>query len=423
MLMLFFVLNTSKDNIYTIKMSRVSVKTKIQKDDALMESFNALLGDNPEQYDPFICQEKINEIKEALKTLIKYHDMICTYHNIKIVCDDQIESLLEFVNINASIKSLIDVNYNGDIAKCSGIYYTIKESKIIETLMSALKNLLLFKKYFMKDPVDDSFIMNHPGSTLYLIEYVKLNFKLMYSNPKCLDSDKKYFIGFVKKMITPLKKIYDVVVSPPINIKEFASGLIKGICNMESKIPGTKHGFAAIKKSVSVLENNFDKYYKDIAHSGNGAGFVFNFLEDVKKKYEGDTSVVVEVGKIMTFISGQIKGSEKLKQNPKLAKQFANIQNTYNKFIGILKEEKNDDEIINIEPVEVTDVAPEEKTEEELKFEAEAKTLDLESNEQEIENIDQQIEILKEMMQEVTQSMKPIDEEGESEGEADIVEK
>jgi hypothetical protein len=386
-------------------MSRVSVKTKIQKDDSLMESFNVLLGDNPDQYDPFICQEKIAHIKDALKMLVKYHDMICEYHNIKKLCDDQIESLLEFVNVNRDINVLINVNYNGEINKCGAIYFKMKESKTVEMLMSALKNFLLFKKYLIKTPVDDSFVMNHPGSVFYFIEYVKLNFKVMY--PKCNDNDKKYFMEIIKKMITALKKVYDVVVSPPINIKEFASNLIKGICNMESKIPGTKNGFAAIKKSVSVLEGNFDKYYKDIAQSGNGAGFVFNFLEDVKKRYEGDTNVVVEVGKIMTFISGQIKGSQKLKQNPKLAKQFAKIQSTYNKFIGILKEEK-EDSASDIQPVEVTEVeggseseedTPEVKTDVELKFEQEAKSLNLESQEQELENIDQQIEILKTMMQ------------------------
>lgn len=420
-------------------MARVKIKTK--QDDNLAKSFESLLGDNPTAYDPFVCMDKINKLKKEINNVCRYHDLILTYNNIKTIYPDYESGLEELQQFNAKLKLACENVKPKEISDYPAAMYAFKENEIFTSLTFGLRGLMKFKKYLqapkpedstttatpteVKFEPDQSFIANQPGTTFYLLEYVKINFKDIFTNMNCTKKDKKYLLDVIVKIKQSLEAIYDAISTPNINVEAFGEQLVNGLCAMEAKIPGAKKGFQAIKNSIGLIKNNFNKYYSNIVHTGSGTNIIEDFLSDVKSTHSSDLSTVSEISKIMSFISTQVKSHEKSGKNNKILKEFKQVQQTYNKYIGIIQSESpasaadiQPAEVINIPddtedstPIEIRDRTAAAFSDAVMEFDylnnPETKTEaeepeDEEVLQQNVEELDEQISILKDLLERST---------------------
>lgn len=408
-------------------MARVKVKTTIKPDDNLLKSFECLLGDNPTSYDPFVCMDKINKMKKEISNICRYHDLIITYNNIKTIYLDHTIGLKELEQFNLKLKLAVDVVKPKEIVDYSMAMYIFKENEIFTSLTFGLRGLLKFKKYLqapktdanqpeLKFEPDPSFVTNQPGTVFYLLEYVKINFKDIFININCTKKDKKYLLDVIVKIKQSLEIIYNAITTPNINTEAFGEQLISGLYAMKDKVPGANKGFDAIKNSIDLIKNNFNKYYSNIVHTGSGTNIIEDFLNDVKSAHSTDLTTVAELSKIMGFISTAVqKTSSSGKQNVML-KQFRQVQQSYNKYIGIIKSGIPDgaEDIQKTNVIEGFDDENETKTNyddttsdalasavSEFDFlkNPEIKQDDQEEQEQNIENLDEQISILKDLLE------------------------
>jgi hypothetical protein len=346
----------------------------------LNEIFNQLLGET-KVLNLDIIYPKYKALYETYEKSYKLLDMLRNHIIIKHMRDedDIIESdfndVDEFMKIfkeflvvnhnkylieefNKKNVTLEDVNNNDMydlkmVEELSDKYKNLKKSEITNVHIEYLTTILNYKKQL--EECEDLRWINLISDQLFdIFPFTNLNFKTII-NFNLDEEDKKLFNKFLalilKKKMDLCKKIYDIITTPDINVKDLASLILENLDNFKKEIPRCDKAFNKIEEALRTLEDKFNDYYKDYVVTNDPSIMIQNFLSDIYKKGKEDPTLVVQLRKIIKYFTDKIKTHKNSNSNingivDKLNNLFKENDTTLNK---ILKKENinTDDEEID----------------------------------------------------------------------------
>jgi hypothetical protein len=269
-------------------MRRVKVKkTKMSmggKD--ITSMFNKMLG--AEDADPSIVCPKYVIVKAKFIKLSKILNASVNdvFRKAFPTESDGCDEILEFA------KELSEIEFVSDDAadekKCAH-YVVMKEHNITKRVILTCRGLIPYKKFLEAPEFDDSFIARIPGMSFSPLPFSNFDIKMAWASDTITVEIKRYVFAVLKSILKICTKIYRIVTSPDVDVKEFSNIIISSISNLKKMVPRCEKAFAKIERSAALMENNFDGYYKDFVQSQNPSTILEGFVVDCSK--DGDTDL------------------------------------------------------------------------------------------------------------------------------------
>ena len=327
--------------------------------------FSQMTGSNNADSDIIIpkfikLKELVTKYFKIFNLLINFDEFIKSFPEYTPEFDDIrkfLEKLEKIKNDDElTEKKLSDMN-NDNVNK---LYKELKNNNEIQTMVIISGNLDKYKKYLSdKANLGDEFIKREPGLSLKPLTFTNLDLKLLWSSEKLTYMAKKYILNILSNTYSIGHEVYQIITSPDIDIKKFSSILIANIDKMKKQIPRCDKAFDIIAKSVSMLENNFDGYYKTSVEAENPSIIIESFIVDVSMSQKSNATTTSQFRKIIMFMKRQTASIK----DPRVSKLFKILNSQFN----LMKSETGTDPAFEEknEPEEDID-EPEEKPEEEI---------------------------------------------------------
>jgi hypothetical protein len=127
------------------------------------------------------------------------------------------------------------------------------------------------------------------------------------------------------------RDVYRTITSPDVDVAEFSKSIIASITQVKKQIPRCERAFAKIEASVSLLEGNFDGYYKDFVQSQNPSTIIESFVIDVSNTGGADMQTTRQFRKIIDYYRRATQGKIK---DPKIKKVFDMLNSNFSAMEG-----------------------------------------------------------------------------------------
>ena len=225
-------------------------------------------------------------------------------------------------------------------------YIYLKNSNYIKNLIITRKNLKEHEQYIISEQEIRSniikcerFIYEYPGTELTIFPFSSFELKNIWDEPRMKKNKniKIYVLICLSIFYRKIKKITQLILSADIDVKGFSGAVGNQLIAARKQIRGCNRAFDKIEKSIDLLEDNFDGYYRDMIQSKNPNLIVENFVLDVSKQQTNDRGVTLEFKRIMRFYQ---KNSEGKINDPRLQKLFKLL----NKNFSLLDGEDDDND-------------------------------------------------------------------------------
>ena len=131
------------------------------------------------------------------------------------------------------------------------------------------------------------------------------------------------------------------MTSPDVDVTEFSEIIVKSIAAIKKQIPRCDKAFAQIEKSIGLLQNNFNGYYKDFIQSQNPSTIIESFVIDVSDSAKSDPQTARQFRKIINFYRKKTQGKIK---DPKLQAIFSALNSNINAMDGKNEPTENENE-------------------------------------------------------------------------------
>ena len=305
-------------------MSR-SVKLKsVRKtigDESIVKMFNQMMGE--EDPHPDIIEPKFNKIRSKTRIFSKL---------LKNCADDILAKFnifeTECLEINAFCDKLNNMEFDfKDKKEMCSMYKKFKtEDENIKTCIMTCKNLIQFKTFLNDEKPDMSWVNRAPGIALEPFSFSKFNLKILVNNSNFTDHVKKYIHTTLKLTLKLTLELYRTITSPDIDIEKFSKVVVDSLGQLKKHIPRCDRAFAKIERSLSLLQNNFDGYYKDFIQSKNPSIIMESFILDVSRDGKADIQLARQFRQIVNFYRKQTQGKIK---DPAVNKLFDVLNNNF----------------------------------------------------------------------------------------------
>lgn len=318
-------------------MVKVKVKAVKQQlaDKNVTSMFNQMLG--AEDADPAIVIPKYKLIMNKSQSLAKIlsaatEDILRkTFPSESKGCDD-IKNFVDSLN-DINFIDIPEDNITPELSKkIREEYNKLKSNNNIRIIIMTCKNLIEYTgKFGIGKEFDDSFIARIPGFEFSPFPFSSLNIKQIWISPHVTDHIKKYIFTVMNIVLNISKVVYKTVTSPDVDVKEFSKAIIKSIALVKKKIPRCDKAFAKIEQSVSLLEGNFDGYYKDFIQSKNPSTIIESFVIDVSQSGGTDAQTTRQFRQIINYYQRATAGKIK---DPKIKQVFDMLNSNFNAMEG-----------------------------------------------------------------------------------------
>ena len=217
----------------------------------------------------------------------------------------------EFKKKNISIEDISknDIYELTMVEELSDKYKNLKKSEITNVHIEYLTNILNYKKQ-LEDNDTLQWINSISGPVFELLPFCELNFKQIINyNLEKEDSDlfNRFLTLIIKKEVSFCKKLYEIIITPDIDVKQLAQLILDNIDNFKKEIPRCDKAFNKIEEALRTLEDNFNNYYKDYIVTNDPSIMIQNFLSDIYKNGKEDPTLVVQLRRIIKFFTDKIK--------------------------------------------------------------------------------------------------------------------
>lgn len=320
-------------------MSAKVVTKKGMDDPELQEMFNQMIGASDP--DPMIIKPKYESILADAGSIIKVIENVFVVRDqipqalledfgsafdevAKFVADSRSE-LAELTLIKIAETDVMGIPSYGYGPKLGETYKAIKESKLIERLLVATRDLKTalaeaHSKLDDKDNMSADFITKVPGDSFVMMSSIcSMDFKQMLLHPNCTAVFKHRVLFWLYILNRKGANITKVIMSPDLDVDKFSEILVENIGKLKKSIPRCDKAFDKIRKSVDMLKGNFGEYYKDFVVSRNPGIIVENFVTDVAGSSKADAETTRQFAKIIAFYKEKMSTQ---KRNPQLDKLF-----------------------------------------------------------------------------------------------------
>lgn len=312
-------------------MSRVKVK-KIKSDvdtGEINHLFSQMTGAS--SADPEIILPKFIKIKSKiihiLKILNHFYKFEPFWNQFTEFSDSKVE-IKNFINeISESTGILMDNKEDYDklkdlsVEQINSIYKRLKDNKDIKKLIIICSKLKRHK-FYLDDTkkLSDVFIKREIGlSYTPLTGICNLDFKVIWISDNLTDVIKTYLLTILHHIYKDTISIYDVIMSPDVDIKSLSGALVGAITKIKKQIPRCNRAFKTIENSVNMLEDNFNKYWIDSVESENPNVILTNFITDVSMNQKADADLTRQFKKIIMYLK---KASSNRQNDPRIKSLF-----------------------------------------------------------------------------------------------------
>jgi hypothetical protein len=305
----------------------------------LNDIFNQLLGET-KVLNVDIIFPKYNSLYELYEKSFKLLDMLRNHVVIKHMAmedetiRDDLESYNDFMSsFNDFLKNnkneytleefkkknltLEDVNNNDiycveKVEELSQKYKNLKKSEITNVHMEYLTNVLNYKKQ-LEESDDLEWINGISGHVFDILPFSDLNFKQII-NFNLEEEEQKIFNKFLglilKKEMDFCKKLYEIIITPDIDVRQLAQLILDNLDNFKKEIPRCDKAFYKIEDALKTLEQNFNNYYKDYVVTNDPTIMIQGFLSDIYQNGKEDPTLVVQLRKIIKYFTDKIKSHQ-----------------------------------------------------------------------------------------------------------------
>lgn len=318
----------------SVKIKRVMPKGAAAEDaNILNDMFSQMTG--ADHSDPDVIIPKMIRLNELLLKYAKVYNLLITF---KDFVDNFSEHKQEFLDIASFIEKIGNITTESnkftevilktwDIAQINGLYKKMKSMKEVQDIIITSSNLGKHNKYLTdKDKLGDEFIKREPGLNFKPLVFTNLDLKLLWVSDKLTTTAKNFILNILSHTYTIGHEIYKIVTSPDIDIKKFGALLLSNIDNMKKQIPRCDKAFDVIAKSINLLEDKFETYYKTSIETENPSIIIESFIVDVSMTQKTNATVTTQFRKIIMFMKKQSANNK----DPRVSKLFKILNNQFN---------------------------------------------------------------------------------------------
>jgi hypothetical protein len=268
--------------------------------DDLQQYFNQMIGS--EKADPKIVLPKYKSLMERLD---KIHSLLLSCKSdVLDTLDNYQDASLQITEFTNQIKILLDKKVDDEKFE-SEQYALLKDHDIFKTMIVVCSNLSDIHVHLKKSwkDVDKKFFMRYTSLKFTPLPFAKdLDFKKMWIVDSIADeSITEYVFTFLSTIFKNVYAIYKTMTSPDINVAHLSSIIVKALGGLKQHLPRCAKAFKKIEESVSLLEGNFDTYYKDFVQSKDPTNIFTGFIGDVADTCESDPQLIFQCRKIINF--------------------------------------------------------------------------------------------------------------------------
>lgn len=282
---------------------------------------------------------KLVEIRNLIYRLHQLFTQFATFRILRTSFKYTIKSMdqiLKFANEmkdNLDIKGIETVDMYDKFSKSNfnKLYKLLKENPYVKALIVNCSNMKQWKRHFEdSNNLSDAFIKREPGYVLNIFDFSDLNLKTLWMDPAIKEPLKKYILNIIHFVWVDMYKIYDIVLSPDVNIEEFTKIIIDSIDKLQKhpNLCRCDMAFARIKKSVELLKTNFSTYYRRSVASENPNVILEGFISDVSTQGGPNLVLTHQFGKIIRYLK---TANQKTGQadNPQIKQLFKQLNQNF----------------------------------------------------------------------------------------------
>jgi hypothetical protein len=242
--------------------------------------------------------------------------------------------------------------------QANSLYRTIKNNKYTKQLIALSGKLYRYKNNLADSKnLDGSFINQEPGLSFRIFDFSSFDLKQLWCDDKLSAMGKKYILHFLYVISKDTFNLYKIVTSPDIDIKKFASILMESLDHLSSQaeLSRCKGAFNRIRKSITLLEEKFDTYYRESIAGSNPNIIVENFILDVSNQGGASPQLTREFRMIIQYMRKVSMKNGKHK-DPNVQKLFGMLNQNFNIMEQNAKPQNSniDNTVTNIEKVDLS---------------------------------------------------------------------
>jgi len=291
--------------------ARIVKQKRLVQDPQLVTMFNDML--NSENGDTSVILEKNVSIRSNLSIIAKVLEDFSSGPFRKLGGEYEIwcEEFLKFASQIREILTLTE-------------YREIKDNNITKHVILVCRELVAYANQLQPQTLSDRWILSHPGLQFEPFAFTKMDIKHVWNDERVSETAKKYCLRVFSILFQKCHEIYKTVTSPDIDVNKFSQIIIESIERVKDvpELNRCRDAFDKIKESVSLLENNFSDYYKDMVQSENPSTLIENFIIDVSQGQNMNIGLMRQFRIIINFYQKQSKGKIK---DPKIQALFNNL--------------------------------------------------------------------------------------------------
>lgn len=299
--------------------SKVIKKGVPLNDPGMVEMFNQMLGN---EGNPEIVAQKQEKMQNLLKTITTVLFELCGGNFAK--------EFPEYKTWFEQIKQFAERTKELQESKME--YKALKEDIQLKRIVMMCKDLMPYKKYLAeKDNLNDKWIMDYPDTGFQVFEFTKFDIKQIWLNSKMRPVNKKYLLTVLSLLYIKSREVHNIVTSPDMDVSKFKDIILSSIEKVQGmpELSRCKDAFAKITDSISLLENNFGDYYKDMVASKNPNIIIESFIIDVSQNQKMNPGLMRQFRSIINFYKSKTQAKIK---DPKVKKLFESLNEKMNMF-------------------------------------------------------------------------------------------
>ena len=292
-----------------LHMAKVKIVKKTLKDTDLASMFNDMLSGTG---DETIIADKLKRVRALAKTVALVTRDLASgpfrrdFPDYTVWWDD-------FLGFAERTEALLPLEYP-----------EFKDHNQTKHLILVCSELVMYAHFLESKPPQDRWIGSHPGMQFEIFAFSKFDIKHVWSNSDMTPKLKQYLLTVISIMFNKCREIHRIITSPDIDVKKFSDVIVKSIEKIKGmpELSRCHNAFSKIRDSVTLLENNFSEYYKDMVQSENPNTLIENFIVDVSKGQNMNLGLMREFRTIINFYKKQSAGKIK---DPKIKKLFDSL--------------------------------------------------------------------------------------------------
>jgi len=279
-----------------------------------------------------------NLVRKVYKVLLQFS----TFGPLREDFPEYTEALDEIKTFTTDLQASIYFNVDQDDqeeqyrqldkTEINSLYKKLKENEYVKRLIVLCGRLKQYNKYIGdQNNLRDNFIGQEPGLSFVIFDFSTFDLKKMWVHDKIKPMVKKYILNILCNLYRDTFEIYKITTSPDVDIDKFTELLISSLQKLKNQ-PGLSrcnNAFRRIERSVELLKEKFNDYYRESVASSNPNMIVESFIIDVSNQGGADANLTREFRQIIQYMH-KVSAQTGKNKDPNVQKLFKMLQTNFN---------------------------------------------------------------------------------------------